>query len=418
MHKIYHDNTWDFKTANTKILTHCFHPYPAMMIPQIAGRLIEKFGRDAKILFDPYCGTGTSLVEANIRGINSIGTDINPLARLISKAKTTPIKKQILDLHLKDFNDYIFQYKFGIRKNGNLVTPDFKNIEFWFTGEAVEKLAIVKEYIKNIEHPMVRQFFKVAFSETIRDCSLTRKGEFKLFRMSENQIRKFNPDVFGIIETKLARNRDGLLEFMNICKGNAKTAVYDFNTVKEIPPNYLKENFVDIILTSPPYGDSRTTVAYGQFSRLANQWMGYLQAHSLDSEMMGGRRRIEVFNGNSKALYEIILKISGKDENRVKDVISFYKDYKSSIDNISKIIKPGGYVCYVVGNRRVKGETIPTDIITADFYKQNNFEHIETIVRNIPNKRMPSKNSPTNEIGKKDETMTKEYIVVLQKKYS
>ena len=77
--KKYRDETWDFRTANTKQYTHCFHPYPAMMIPQVAGRILDEFGRNFKILFDPYCGTGTSLVEANIRNMNAIGTDINPL---------------------------------------------------------------------------------------------------------------------------------------------------------------------------------------------------------------------------------------------------------------------------------------------------------------------------------------------------
>jgi hypothetical protein len=48
-------------------------------------------------------------------------------------------------------------------------------------------------------------------------------------------------------------------------------------------------------------------------------------------------------------------------------------------------------------------------------FKANGFEHIETIIRNIPRKRMPSKNSPTNEIGKKETTMIHEYIVVMQK---
>lgn len=58
---------WDFKSADTKYSTHGFHTYPAMMIPQIAGRLIDTFGKGAKSLLDPYCGTGTSLVEAKVR---------------------------------------------------------------------------------------------------------------------------------------------------------------------------------------------------------------------------------------------------------------------------------------------------------------------------------------------------------------
>ena len=94
---------------------------------------------------------------------------------------------------------------------------------------------------------------------------------------------------------------------------------------------------------------------------------------------------------------------------------SFYADYKKSIDNVSKVVKKGGYVCFVVGNRKVKGTILPTDEITRQFFEANGFIHIETIIRNIPNKRMPSKNSPTNEAGKLDTTMSNEYIVVLKK---
>ena len=111
-----------------------------------------------------------------------------------------------------------------------------------------------------------------------------------------------------------------------------------------------------------------------------------------------------------------IAEISEKDKKRARDVISFYTDYRKSIDNISKILKRGGYACYVVGNRRVKRVTLPTDEITVEFFRANGFEHVETIMRNIPNKRMPKKNSPTNEPGKLETTMNCEYIVVMRKK--
>ncbi|MGN0033798.1 MAG: DNA methyltransferase, partial [Candidatus Limimorpha sp.] len=76
------NSTWSFKTADTKEYTHCYHTYPAMMIPQIARSLIEQFAPKDRcnLIFDPYMGSGTSLVEASIKGVNSIGTDINPLA--------------------------------------------------------------------------------------------------------------------------------------------------------------------------------------------------------------------------------------------------------------------------------------------------------------------------------------------------
>lgn len=61
---------WTFNGASTREMTHCYHDYPARMIPQVAAKLIDLYGRDARVLFDPYCGTGTSLVEGVVRGID------------------------------------------------------------------------------------------------------------------------------------------------------------------------------------------------------------------------------------------------------------------------------------------------------------------------------------------------------------
>jgi len=124
---------WDFKLHNTQYLTHGFHTYPAKMIPQIADKLLDEFGRNAKILFDPYCGTGTSLVEGKIRNINSIGFDLNPLALLIAKTKTTHIEEITLKLYLENFHKYIFEIIYEKGKRNNVLIPNYQNIDFWFS---------------------------------------------------------------------------------------------------------------------------------------------------------------------------------------------------------------------------------------------------------------------------------------------
>jgi site-specific DNA-methyltransferase (cytosine-N4-specific) len=357
------------------------------------------------------CGTGTSLVEANLKGINAIGTDLNPLARLIAKTKTAKINLQVLDLYLKDFNDYSFNLIFDLHRV-SVVIPEIKNIDFWFDKTVQEKLAIIKTFIDKIEDENVSNFFKIAFSETVRESSFTRNSEFKLFRMTAEQMQKFNPDVFGLMQSKLARNHKGLKAFLEQ-KQNATSKVYDFNTSNEIL--HIEEESIDIVVTSPPYGDSRTTVAYGQFSRLANEWLDVENANQVDNDLMGGRKQKQVGSFDSQSLNDSLEKITKTDEKRAKEVSSFYCDYQKSIENVAKTIKKGGYACYVVGNRKVKGEVLPTDEITKDFFENQGFTHIETIIRNIPNKRMPSKNSPTNVIGKKDETMNNEYIVIMRR---
>lgn len=412
--KKYIDNSWDFRTADTKVFTHCFHNYPAMMIPQIAGRLIDNYGKKNDVLFDPYCGTGTSVVEANLRDINTISTDINPLARLITNAKSTVIPLQVLDFYLKDFNGYIFQYKFGI-KNGIVPVPDFPNIDFWFSEQVKKDLARIKHYIEKIEDEKVTNFFKVAFSETIREASLTKNSEFKLVRMKGSQLEKFSPDVFAIFERKILRNRSGLKDFIEQVKTQKKNQVCNFDTINDIPKKIIKDESIDLIVTSPPYGDSRTTVAYGQFSRLSNQWLELEDASQVDNNLMGGRRAKEFEKFGVKELDKQIEKIGNKDEKRALDVISFYHDYKISISNVAKTIAKGGTVVYVVGNRRVKDEELPTDIATAKFFELYGLNHTETIIRNIPSKRMPKENSPSNVVGAKNTTMNCEYIVTMKK---
>ena len=201
-----------------------------MMIPQIANRILDHYGETAKILFDPYCGTGTSLVEASIKGIDAYGTDLNPMARLIAEAKTSKIELQILDLYLKEFNDFLFSLNFGIKKL-NVIEPNFKNIDFWFTKETKRKLTELKHFITNIKDIQIQKFFLVAFSETVRESSLTRNSEFKLYRMSEKQRETFTPNVSAIINSKLIRNRIGLKKYLEKVKNiNSETKVYSFNS--------------------------------------------------------------------------------------------------------------------------------------------------------------------------------------------
>lgn len=407
--KKYTDNYWDFFGADTKEYTHSFHIYPAMMIPQVAREILNRYKtKDMEVLFDPYCGTGTSLVEGSLVGLKCIGTDLNPLARLISKVKTTKIDiNKVQELKIK-FNQYIDTAKFN--KNN---IPKVNNIDFWFKEKQIQDLVIIKDFIDNIEDNDLKDFYLVPFSETLREVSLTRNGEFKLYRIAKDKIDKWDPDTINLFKNKLNRNIEGYKKYEEVNKVY-DNSVYEFNSSNEIPDKLIKPNSVDIVITSPPYGDSGTTVAYGQFSTLSNEWLGIEEARKLDKKLMGGKTTDIELTGYEE-LDKIIQEISIEKPKRAKEIWSFYRDYKSSIENVSKVVKKNGVVAYVVGNRRVSDIELPTDEFTRYIFEQNGFKHIETIVRNIPNKRQPKKTSPTNKTGAKVSTMTNEYIVILKK---
>jgi len=398
-------NLWDFKEANTKEYTHCIHTYPAMMIPQVARQLIKLYGKNAYNILDPFMGSGTSLVEASLTSHikNAYGFDLNPLAVLIANVKTKPLKISDLEKDLKSIL---------INKKHNGI-PDFKNIEFWFKKDVITELARLKTAIMKIKNKNRRNFFLVVFSETVRNVSNTRNGEFKLYRISEKNLKTHRVNVFGVFTALTKKYISGMTEYKKARKGTKiKTYLFDTKNTLQLEPNSIH-----LIVTSPPYGDSRTTVAYGQFSRLALQWLDYNDANTLDKKLLGGiiskNNDVKI---DSSSLKFTIKKISKLDSQRAKEILSFYEDFDKCAEQINRVMAKGGYVCFVVGNRTVKGINIPTDKIMIEMFQaKGKYKHITTYLRNIPYKRMPKANSPTNIKGKLSPTMNNEFIFVLRK---
>src|SRR3989339_450658 len=383
------DESWDFRNDFTKYSNHGFHTYPAMMIPQVARRLIEMYGKDKEVLLDPFMGSGTALLEAKLHKNfkKAYGIDINPLALLISKVKTTPINPEILKEEYHQLISRCNEDKKAVNfREKEITKPNFFNIEFWFKPQVITDLAIIKQNIEKIKDKDIKDFFLIAFSETVRNVSNTRNREYKLYRMSQSMLEKHNPNTFE----------------------------EDTRNLTSIPANS-----VDLIVTSPPYGDSRTTVAYGQFSRLGLQWLDYSKDDvlNIDKVSLGGIPTKDLHNGlGSPTLKKTLDEISKIDPRRAKDVLSFYVDFDKCTHELHRVTKKGAFMCFVVGNRTVKGVQIPTDeIILELFQSKNHYKHHNTFIRNIPHKRMPKLNSPTNIAGNHAVTMNEEWIVIIEK---
>jgi len=405
-----YDEKWNFKGGSMKALVHGLHPYPAMMMPLIARTMLNEYGKGNDTVFlDPYVGSGTTLVEAQYYGVHkAIGIDLNPLAILISRTKTQNINLELVKKKMEDFNSYITSAE-------DCDAPEFSIRDSWFSERVINELAKIKKFIDSLDDPTVKDFFTVTFSEVIRSSSETRNGEFKLYRMSKKSLEKFNPQPISMFIELLKRNYD-ILSSVNY-ERNTIIELYNENTIDFIRHDDIK-NTVDIIITSPPYGDSHTTVAYGQFSRLANEWLGIKDAGTLDRRLLGGAK-VPERKFDIEELDDAIelIKTYDKEFNRDRywEVIAFYHDYEESLKAIAPSVKIGGYIVYVVGNRRVRNVELPMDVITYKMFEKLGFEHIVTHVRDILNKRMPSKASPSNAKGGQIPTMSHEYIVVMKK---
>ena len=401
---------YDFLGQSYASMYPNLHKYPATMLPQIGLELLKDFGAEKSMLLDPYCGSGSSFMSGIEYGINEfVGFDMNPLAVMIAKAKLTFIDSQIILEEKRNILNHILMQKFknqGIPNHKLDKNPldNITNLDFWIEKDAQTDLRIVYSCIKNLNNRAVQNLFLLAFSETLREASYTRNNEFKLFRMKNHE--DYKPNVVDIF----SKNLESLVgDYLTFYQPKIRNISFEITNSGFRASNYR----FDTVLTSPPYGDSKTTVAYGQFSTFINEWLGYGEARKLDSKLMGGSKANELYNNGLMTDY--ILEIAKVNKKRALEVSSFYFDLEASIKNMLDSINRKGKVFFIVGNRRVKNILLPTDRFIAEVFCKNGFRHLQTIKRKISNKSMPLQNSPSNRSGAISSTMNDEYIVVCEK---
>jgi len=178
----------------------------------------------------------------------------------------------------------------------------------------------------------------------------------------------------------------------------------------------IPEKAVNLVVTSSPYGDSRTTVAYGQFSRLSMQWLDNdgKRSRLVDKRSLGGIPARSLSHSlTSPTLSNVLEAISARNDERARDVLSHFIDLNKCLREIERLMVPDGKVCIVIGDRSVSGHRIPTGQIIRELGFELGLEHVTTYERNIPMKRMPWENAPSNIRGEKAETIHREQIIVL-----
>lgn len=405
-YKVTRNEKYDFIGQSYASSYPNLHKYPATMIPQIGIELFKELEVKSGKLLDPYCGSGSSFTVGLDRGFTEMyGFDINPLAVLISRAKFTKVDIEKVKAIKQRLRNRVYEFVKIEENLKGIEIPQHYNIDFWFSKVVLQNLSVLKYFIDKIQVD-IRRLFLVSLSETIRECSYTRNHEFKLYRMKPEELLKFNPDVFGVYFDKLNKVIN-IYEKYYLPKLNGAKIDISYSKFPK------KENEFDVVLTSPPYGDSFTTVAYGQFSMFSNQWFGVKYARQIDKMLMGGKSVKDIYPNS--IITDYINDVSKQSKRRALEVSSFYYDLDKSIKDVANSVKKKGKVIYVVGNRRVKDILLPTDQFVAERFEYYGFKHLVTYERLLGNKAMPSQNSPSNKVGQRKGTMTKEYIVVCEK---
>lgn len=406
----------DCSERASNAFTHGLHPYPAKMVPQIASYLTNRYSEPGDIILDPFCGSGTTLVEALLNQRNAIGCDINPFAVLLSRVKTTPIDPADL-LSVWQILKRSLSTSTAISRAGAtaLRESSFLNLGFWYKPYVIRDLGYICDLTNSTladKDSRILDFFRLMIARTARQVSNQRPGEFKRWRISQTEMALYRPKPIDSFIENVENALPKMESYFNSLKKGYKSRVL----LKDVRNLKLRKK-VSLILTSPPYGDSGTTVAYGEFSSFGSEWIGLADKDTrrLDRYPFGNIVGSKVDPTQSRSLartYDAVRKVS---LNRATYMGQFFDGMSSALQVMRNTLESDGVCCLIIGNRRIRGIEIPTARIIEELACQVGFRLEYRHIRRVSNKVMPYATKPWNASGKDatQPTINSESILVL-----
>lgn len=343
----------------TTYLTHNFHTYPAKFIPQIPKNAFLKLTKEGDTILDPFCGCGTTLVETKLLNRNGIGVDLNPIAVLVSKAKTNHLLKKDINMISSLLNeikkDISFYYNHEETEIGYKI-PEFNNRDHWFQKNVLHELAVIKAHILNIKKPKLREFLFTAMSSII--VTVSNQESDTRFAAVDKQIKPFR--TFFEFKKKLDNMNKRILEFSKKAY-NTKTDVFEGDARNMF---FLKNNSVDHIVTSPPYAN---TYDYYLYHKFRMYWLDYDVKKVKDNEI-GSRNR---------------------HSSKKEDIDTFEKELFLCLKEMNRVLKPNKYAVIVIGDSVIRGILIRINKLIKELALKTNFEFVREISYNLKqNSRM------------------------------
>ncbi|MCW3999745.1 MAG: hypothetical protein NWE93_05865 [Candidatus Bathyarchaeota archaeon] len=366
---------WNFNGYNTQYSTHGIHTWLAAMNPPLARKIIKL--TKPKRLLDPFCGGGAVLVEGMLNHFESTGVDINPLASIISRAKTTPIEKNHLECQKNEIIHYVINHP-----NDYIEFPRNSMIHFWYKPYMLKPLSALANFINSIKYDKLRNFYQCVLSATARDVSLTYRNEIRLRKLEPQELDRFTPDVIDCFTARANYS----IERVSELEKNSIVKVIPANTAKMLP--FQDDEFTTIIC-SPPYGDERNGVPYFQFSRNMLFWLKVSREEILafKEQTLGwvGKRK-DFRCPDSPTLKGLIEKVKHNKRTEM-EAIAFYSDYYHALQNMARVTSDK--IAIVIGQRVLLNNVFDNARITTELFSNMGIKLDACYSRKLPSKRLP-----------------------------
>ena len=345
-----------FISYDQSVLTHGLHKYPAKFFPELPRWLIKRYSQENERILDPFAGSGTTNVEALLSKRHSVGIDVDPFSRFVSKVKVTPLAETELKSAQKVLLESILHYRPSLVAKSDL--PDFPYRDNWFNKEILLELTYLKNQIQSLDvDDAVKDFFKVCLSSIIRSVSNADDN------CTRTVIRK---KLNKLVKPSDALNRFAKSVLVKVPKMVMFSQNYPSGITAEFPEDMdarnikYKENYFDLAVTSPPYVNA---VDYPRTHQLEMYWLGFaqdsltaLKKQNVGTESVSAQHyklRHEIGIPEADRVMANIFEI---DPRRAFIAFKYLEDMGKNLTEVYKVLREGGRYVIVVGNNRIRGQ--------------------------------------------------------------
>jgi DNA modification methylase len=394
------DHSWSFREASradTSYLTHGYHRYPAKFIPQLAARVIRENTVAGDLVCDPFMGSGTTLVEAIVNGRRAYGTDINPAAVMISKAKTAPINPAKLQSEV----DSVFDYLQAAKHKENYAQVDYsalgitepsrERINYWFSEKQQRDLALILQRIRLVQDQAIQNFLLCSFSNILKGCSIWMLKSVKPTRDWQKKVAPAWRSFMLQTEKMTRKNAEFWQVMQGICVGAGVGAkpepecIVDSRDARHLA---LRDSSVDLILTSPPYV---TSYEYADLHQLTALWLGYTDSlKDFRSRFIGSIQKQDIeCKLYNKLAADTVSRLKAKDKKEGSAAERYFFEMQQCFDEMYRVLKLGGKAAIIIGDTDLKKVQIKNAEVFVQTMEKIGFRTCNIIKRPVPSKILP-----------------------------
>jgi len=403
------------------------HPYPAKLLLHIPYFFLNNtiLSKEGDTVLDPFCGSGTVLLESQLSNRYSIGIDTNPLANIITETKV-----ENYQIHkLREYEKFLIT---EIKSQSTFTKVKFDGVNFWYSDRIRRNLSKIFHTINLIKSKKYRKFFLMCFSNLARKVSfadpkvsvpvkldLERYDKrTRLYRSIEKRVKyvdsvevkkKFLEIVRQNINRVVEKNNSTKIQYLSkVINDDLRNIVVNKNT------GILKENTIDLIITSPPYAGAQK---YIRASKLNLAWLGLVKngtLRKLDSLTIGRenyslKEYCNFMETGLSSADATLKKIHKLNPLRAHITSNYLLEMKSALENAVKLLRDGGHMVLVIGNNNIAGVEFNTQKYLTMILQMLGLELIAKLVDNIKSYGLMTKRNKTARI------INREWILIFKK---